>query len=336
MAELCSENEVGIIRRHDVSESKPPTVLLPGGGGIAAICALKSLRMAGFEGRIVSTDADPLSPGFFLADAYATLPLITDSKFFDRALDVIEREQVSLILPTSGFDIVVYSQRKAELEQRGVTVAMSDYPAIENCMDKWRFHQLTHEHFPLPRTTREPQHGVSFPCFVKPIRGKGSRGIALCRTADELAYQMEKQSDLLIQEYLPGEEYSIDVLSDLHGEPIVAVPRVRLATKEGISVKGKTVRDPFIEETCLELARFLNLKGPTCMQMRRDENGQPKFLEVNPRMGGGTIFSTLAGANFAALLVDMAMGKTVQAPTFRELTVLRYYEEIVLDGDAVV
>lgn len=307
-----------------------PTVLLPGGGGTAAVGALKSLRLAGFPGKIVSTDADPLSPGLYLADAYSTLPPISDPRFFDSALEVIERERVTLILPTSGFDILVYSRRKAELESRGVTVAMSDYPVVESCVDKWRFYQCTREHFPLPRTTLDPHQGATFPCFVKPIRGKGSRGIALCRNAKELAQQMAAHQDLLIQEYLPGEEYSIDVLSDLHGVPLVAVPRVRLATKEGISVKGKIVRDSQIQRECLALARFLGLKGPSCMQMKRDANGQLKFLEVNPRMGGGTIFTTLAGVNFATLLVALALGDTVQIPQFRELTVLRYYEEIVL------
>ena len=235
-----------------MNTSLTPIILLPGGGGTAAVCALKSLRMAGFQGKIVSTDADPLSPGFFLADAYATLPPISDPQFFDRALEVIEREHISLILPTSGFDILVYSQRKEELERRGVTVIVSDYPAVEHCVDKWKFHQLTQERFPLPRTTLDPQLGVEFPCFVKPIRGKGSRGIALCRTAEDLAEQLQLRDDLLIQEYLPGEEFSIDVLSDLQGNALVAVPRVRLATKEGISVKGRVFHDARIQQVCME------------------------------------------------------------------------------------
>jgi carbamoyl-phosphate synthase large subunit len=146
---------------------------------------------------------------------------------------------------------------------------------------------------------------------------------------------MATHKDLLIQEYLPGEEYSIDVLSDLQGNPLVAVPRVRLATKEGISVKGKVVHDQYIQDVCLELARFLNLKGPTCMQMKRAADGQVKFLEVNPRIGGGTIFTTLAGVNFAALLLELVAGRPVEIPPFREVTVLRYYEEIVLDGEVL-
>ena len=47
-----------------------PTVLLPGAGGSAALCALKSLRLAGYTGRIVATDSDPLATGFRFADAH--------------------------------------------------------------------------------------------------------------------------------------------------------------------------------------------------------------------------------------------------------------------------
>ena len=173
---------------------------------------------------------------------------------------------------------------------------------------------------------------MEFPCVVKPVRGKGSRGIALCRTEEELACQLKNHQGLLIQEYLPGEEYSIDVLSDLQGNPLVAVPRVRLATREGISVKGRVFHDPYIQEVCMDLARFLNLKGPSCMQMRSAATGEPKFLEVNPRMGGGTIFATLAGINFAQLHLALAAGKTLDIPPFLDLTVLRYYEEVVLKG----
>ncbi len=308
------------------------TVLLPGGGGSAAVGALKFLRMGGFQGKIVSTDADPLSPGLYLADVHHVLPPISDPRFWPRALGVIEEEGVSVILPTSGFDILVYGQHKEELEKRGVVVAMSEGEVMEKCVDKWLFYRLAHPYFPLPHTTLDPKE-ASFPCLVKPVRGKGSRGVALCLSAEELSYHLRARRDLLIQEYLPGEEYSVDVLSDLEGVPLVAVPRVRLATKEGISVKGRVVRNPEVQELCLELARFLGLKGPSCMQMKRDREGRFKFLEVNPRMGGGTIFTTLAGVNFPMVLLALVRGEKVEISPFRELTVVRYYEEMVLDGE---
>jgi carbamoyl-phosphate synthase large subunit len=137
---------------------------------------------------------------------------------------------------------------------------------------------------------------------------------------------------MLIQEYLPGEEYTVDVLSDLSGAPLLAVPRARLETKDGISSKGRVFRDEEMERLCLELARHLGLKGPTCMQLKRDEAGRPKFMEVNPRIGGGSMFTTLAGVNIPMLLLQLIAGMELAPQKAKEIVVLRYYEEVVLDN----
>lgn len=317
-----------------MSQDSLPTVLLPGGGGDAAIGAMRSLRRAGFEGRIVSTDANPLSTGLYLADAHHVLPPIADATFFDRALEVIEKEEIDVIFPTSGFDTLIYSQKKQELQDRGIVVAISDWPTIETCIDKWRFYEATRDRFPLPHTTMDPKAQTTFPCFVKPVRGKGARGIARCNDAAELAYQVSQRDDLIISDYLPGEEYSIDCLSDLKGNALAAVPRERIAVKEGICVKGRTVRDPEIEQASKDLAEFLGLQGPSCIQMKRDAEGEMRFVEVNPRMGGATIFATLAGVNIAWLLLELTQGRDVDVEPFREITILRYYDEVVLDVES--
>jgi carbamoyl-phosphate synthase large subunit len=316
--------------RGSATPGDAPTILLPGAGGDAAIGAIRSLRRAGFQGRLVTSDADPSSPGFYLADAWAVLPPIKDPGFFAAALRLMERERVRIVLPTSGFDTLVYAERQHELAELGIRAVMSPHEAVQTCVDKWRFHEAVRDRFPVPATTLRADEVREFPCFVKPRHGKGSRGIALCRSREELAAQVEARDDLVIQEYLPGEEFSVDTLSDLTGKALVAVPRLRLATKAGISVRGRIVRDREIEETCLRLAEFLGLRGPSCIQMRRDPQGRAKLLEINPRMGGGTMFTTLAGVNIAALSVDLACGRPITIPTPREITVLRYHDEIVV------
>jgi carbamoyl-phosphate synthase large subunit len=308
------------------------TVLIPGAGGPAAVSTMKSLRLAGFTGRIVSTDANPLSAGFYLSDRFRVVPKASDPAFYAAVTQLIIEEQVDLIFPTSGFDIYAYARHKAELEQRGVVVAMSDSEAMKTCADKWRFYLKTDGIFPLPETSRELDTWQVFPCFVKPLLGKGSRDSYRCSNDVELRFYTSRVRDLIVQEYLPGEEYTVDVLSDLEGTPLLAVPRIRLETKEGISTKGKVLKNVEIEALCLRMAGHLGLKGPTCMQLKRDRVGALKFLEVNPRIGGGMMFTTLAGVNIPALLLDLIAGVAVKAPNWREVTVLRYYEEIVLDA----
>jgi carbamoyl-phosphate synthase large subunit len=204
---------------------------------------------------------------------------------------------------------------------------------METCMDKWRFYQRVRDEFPVPKTYREPPRDLEFPCFVKPVRGKGSRRIAVCHSREALEHHLRESDDLLIQEYVPGEEYTVDVAADLDGRPLIAVPRLRLAVKEGISVRGQVLHNPEIESLCLRMATALHVKGPVCMQLKRDANGALRFIEVNPRMGGGTIFTALAGVNMPALCLILAAGRPVPALDFSEITVVRYFEELVLLGE---
>ena len=135
---------------------------------------------------------------------------------------------------------------------------------------------------------------------------------------------------------MPGTEYTIDVLSDLNGEPIIAVPRIRVQTKAGISTVGKIVMNEEISETCKSIAKYLKIKGPCCIQMKESEEGILKIVEVNPRLGGGTLFTTLAGANFPAMILDMVKRKKLKIPKISEITIVRYFEEIVVENGKVM
>ncbi len=311
----------------------PPCVLVPGAGGAAGIGAVKALRLAGYAGRIVATDSDRLSPGLRLADVGMVLPPAARDDFFPRALELMRREGVEVILPASGFDTPVYARHLDELGAAGVTAVGCPPDVMETCVDKWRFDRRIRGRFPLARTFRKPPRDLAFPCLVKPIRGKGSRGVCICTSRGMLDEHMAQGDALLIQEYLPGPEYSVDVLADLRGRPLVAIPRLRLAVNEGVSVRARVVHDEQLESLCLAMARELGVRGPVCMQLRRDASGTPHFIEVNPRLGGGSLFTALAGINLALCCVDLARGRRLAPLRFSEITVVRYYEEIVLEDD---
>lgn len=307
-------------------------ILIPGAGGFAAINAIKSLRKINFNGKIITTDSNPLSAGFYLSDYYYVLPRIDDVHFINKAYEVIYKEKIDLILPTSGFDIIPYSKHKNELEKNGVSCFFSDYDTIELCDNKYKFYEKIKNDFPTPKYSLSRDEVFEFPVFVKPIKGKGSRNVYLCNSKSELEFVIKKYPEMLVCEYLPGKEYTIDVLSDMNGVPICAIPRERIETKDGISFKGKVEKNIKMQNLCLSLAKYIGIKGPSCMQMKQDKKGEFKFLEINPRMGGGTIMATLAGVNIPYLILKL-YNKIMIEPQdvdFNEITVLRYYEEIIL------
>jgi carbamoyl-phosphate synthase large subunit len=309
------------------------TVLVPGAAAPAGINTIKSLRMAGFGGKILATDSSSLSAGFFMADANEVIPEADDQSFVDRLFRIVKMYQVEVLMPSSGFDIYPYSENRKQLAEIGAEAIVSDRDKLEICRDKMLTFQTLSNTFVLPFTTAEPDKIETFPVLAKPRFGKGSRGIVKIDDESDLRYILSKRDDLVFQEYLPGTEYTVDVLSDLNGKPLMAVPRIRMQTKAGISTKGRVLRDPSLEIDCMKIAEYIGIRGPCCMQMKESEEGRLKLIEVNPRMGGGTIFTTLAGANFPALLLEIIEGKQITIPTISEITVIRYFEEFVLRSE---
>ena len=305
-------------------------VLIPGAAAPSGINAIKSLRIARYKGKIVATDSSYLSAGFLMSDFNEVIPEADDRSFLQRLLEITKNHKVQVLLPTSGYDIYSYSEHRKILLERGVVPIVSDRKSLEICRDKMQtYHHLRHD-FSLPTTTDEPNDIQQFPIIAKPRFGKGSRGVIKIENESDLKHVSSKTNELIYQEFLPGTEYTIDVLCDLNEKPLIAVPRIRIQTKAGISTKGKIVRDTKLEEICMEIARRIRIRGPCCIQMKESSDGTLKLVEVNPRMGGGTIFATLAGVNFPALLLDLVEGKEIVMPEISEVTVVRYFEEIVI------
>ena len=307
-------------------------VLVPGASAPAAINTIKSLKMVNYPVKIISSDTNPISAGFYLSDAHEVLPEVENQSYTTRLFEIISKHNIGILMPSSGYDIYNFSRNKGNLLDRGAVAVVSDEDVMEKCRDKMETFTFLSQKFASPYTTVDPNKIIEFPLIAKPRFGKGSKGVVKIDNDDDLKYVQSKNDNLIFQEYLPGTEYTIDVLSDLEGEPIIAVPRIRLQTKAGISTIGKIVKDDSISETCKSIAKYLKIIGPCCIQMKETKDGILKVVEVNPRLGGGTIFTALAGANFPSMILDMVKGKKVEPPVISEITVVRYFEEIVVEN----
>jgi len=309
-------------------------VLVLSAGGPAAVGVIKSLRDMNFDGKIVAIDCDELAVGFQLADVYYVVPRADDNDFNSKLWDILLKEMIDLILPT-GPEILSISNTVLEFGTIDVKLFMSDYDTIKLCNDKLEFYNKCKDKFPLPDTTDNAcdtflNHKFDGKVFAKPkMELGGSRGATICNGYTH-ALLLEENCKYIYQENLPGQEYTIDVLCDMESNPLVVIPRKRLQTKAGISSKGEIIRDNFIEKACFDMCKFLKLKGPVCLQMKEDKDGKPKFVEVNPRFGGGTYFTTLAGVNFCKLIIDIVEGRELDIPEPKLIKVLRYFEEIVI------
>lgn len=310
---------------------KVSNVLVPGASAPAGINTIKSLKLANFKGKILSTDSNKLSAGFYLSDYKEVIPEAENENYMDVLFKIIDKYGIDLLMPSSGYDIFPFSENKEKLVKYGAIPIISNRDVLEICRDKILTYNHLNKYFNLPFTTEEVNKINEFPIIAKPRFGKGSRDVVKINDLKDLDYISCKYSNMIYQEYLPGEEFTIDVLSDMNSKPLVSVPRIRLQTRGGISTKGKIILDNELIEESFKIVRFLNIVGPCCMQVKKDKNNIFKLVEINPRLGGGTIFTTLAGANFPKMIIDMVEGNSIKIPPISEITVLRYFEEIIIN-----
>ena len=305
-------------------------ILLLSAGGPSCHGVIKSLRDIKFQGKIISIDSNKMSAGFYLSDVHYVVPKAFDEDYISVLLNIVKKEHIDLILPTSSNEIITISKHSHFFDSLGVQLFMSDYESIMICTDKLKFYEKCRDKFPLPKTNDRCDID-DLPLFAKPkIHSAGSRGVKVIEELSDINCLNHKKYEYIFQEYLPGLEYTIDVLCDMKSNPLVAVPRKRLQTKEGISTKAEIVKNDYIEKICFDICKFLKLKGSICLQMKEDVNGKLKFVEINPRFGGGSYFATLAGVNFTEIILDLVKGNSVQVNKPKLVKIMRYYNEVVV------
>jgi carbamoyl-phosphate synthase large subunit len=217
----------------------------------------------------------------------------------------------------------------------GAALAAPSLDTLETCLDKFA---LAVRCAPLLRTPTTHLVGPAstaeewnFPIIVKPRSGAGSRGVRLVHARADLD-ALGTDDSLIAQENLPGDEYSVDVIANADGHVIAAVPRTRTRVDSGVSIAGRTVHDPELEATATAVAQAIALSGVANVQLRRDVNGVPALLEVNPRFPGAMPLTIAAGVDMPSLALDLALGLELphEVP-FRELANVRYLEDVFVD-----
>jgi carbamoyl-phosphate synthase large subunit len=168
--------------------------------------------------------------------------------------------------------------------------------------------------------------------------GMGSKHIHHCRDRRELEFFLGyAEVASIVQEVCPGEEFSIDLLCDLEGRCIEAVPRTMLQSKGGEQIKGTTIADPELIEVGRTVAEALPLRGFATVQCFRVAPGRHEVTDVNPRVGGAFPLPQAAGADFPSLVLAMSAGERVEPRlgSFRAgITLSRFFHQIVLEDEA--
>ncbi len=294
---------------------------------------LKAIKEA-LDVKMVVTDISPLSSGFHFADAHEIVPRVNNPGYLQAILQLCKKHRVDIFWPDLDEELLLMAQNKSAFAKMGVKLLLSDVETLTICGDKYfTFQALKGYKVPVPEsfiTMEEAVANLSFPMLLKPRQGRGSVGVTIIHNHSELQDAFNTIENPIIQEFLPGKEYTIDALSDMEGKFHYCSIRQRVSTDSGISVKGETVSDSKLEVFVEQVCNQLRLKGPSCFQCKEDPDGVFKFIEINPRIAGTSILSEKAGAPVITDSVRVVIGEEIKGnANFKAgYKMIRYWSEI--------
>jgi len=316
-------------------------VLVTGAGGPAGVSVIRSLlRREGVE--VFAADMDGWASGLYLVDE-GRRRLVEPGLavgFVDSLLAMCEADSVDVLFSTVDVELPSLTARRAEFAAIGTALAAPSFETISVCLDKFLLAERCQGALRVPTTRLLDEAGVAddwdFPVIVKPRRGAGSRGVRV--VPDRAALEQIPFDDaLIIQAFLPGDEFSVDVFADAQGHVVAAVPRTRTRVDSGVSIAGRTVRDAELEATASAVATAIGLSGVANVQLRRDVDGHPALLEVNPRFPGAMPLTIAAGVDMPVLALQLALGESVPASVeFVELANVRFLEDVFVSPSEIL
>ncbi len=293
--------------------------------------------------RIISTDVKGDPVGRYMADVFYKVPPPEDKEYIYSVKEIVIKEKAKVIIPQTTREIITLSQHLEEFKKIDVSVIVSDYPSLKRANDKYLvIKECEKTNVPYPeyflidneKDFLSSLDKLGYPdnkVIVKPRLSSGLRGLRIINneTLTIKEFLEEKPTglnidldsilkifrngtfpEMLVTEYLPGDEYTVDVFRNSNGT--VAIPRNRKDIRSGISFDTEIELKDDIIKYSVRLAESLNLKYCFGFQFKMDQANVPKILESNPRVQGTMVASTYAGFNMIYYSVKEALGYSIE------------------------
>ena len=281
----------------------------------------------------IAADPSPLAPAQYAADLRVAPPRVDDPGYVPFLEELVERHGAGAVVPLTDLDIEVL----ARAERLPAFVPSGD--VARATYDKFETHELLLSHgLPSPPTVLPGEEPDAYPVMVKPRRGSGARSIHPAADREEMEFFIRYVKEpVMVQRLMGGAEFSIDILCDLDGRCLNAIPRTMIESRGGESIKGTVIHDEELIELGRAVTETLGVRGPCTVQAFRDPEIGLGITDVNTRFGGAfpaPMYAALPGRTYPELIVRMARGERVE-PHLGEFrhghTFTRWYWQLELD-----
>lgn len=266
-------------------------------------------------------------------------PLVAQQDFLQWLQTLLSQKHYDLIIPVTERSLVPLSAHQHLFE--GARIAMADRDSLNRVLDKSETFKLAESlGLSVPRShyisdiSELAAHSaeLTYPVVVKPSRsvseggaGYSKRSVSYANNEAELQKQCEsvlKHSPVILQSYFRGVGAGIELIAK-DGEILYPFQHVRLhevpLTGGGSSFRVSAEIEPVLLEAAQRLIRALRWNGVAMVEFKWDaDSGRYCLMEINGRLWGSLPLAVSAGADFPAMLVELALtGKLSDYPDYR-------------------
>lgn len=264
--------------------------------------------------KLYGADMAGTAPALAYCDYTRRVCAMRDPQYIPQLVNICVSDKIDLVIPTIDTDLLVLSQHVDAFEKVGTRVLISKPDKILICRDK----NHTGEFFEscglkAPKTYNDYRaYPGQYPCFIKPKDGSSSINAFKVEDKEELAVYAGQVEDYIIQPFVSGREFTIDIFCDFNGNPVYITPRERVQVRAGEVLKTMIYMDETMIEEAKRLCKAFIPCGPMTVQLIQDKStGENYYIEINPRYGGGAPLSMKSGARSAEALLKLLCGEAV-------------------------
>lgn len=298
-------------------------------------------KTLGENGKVIATDMSTIAPAIYEADKYYIVPRITEPGYIDIILDICKKENISGVLSLIDPELSLLAENEDKFKAVGTTVIGSSYELCERALDKMQMFQWLRSHgyncaksyvdknefFADVKTGK-----ANYPVFVKPVRGSASIAISKVFDNETVDLLFDHSDNLMIQEYLDGQEIGADCYIDLlSGELVSVFTKKKIVMRAGETDKSVSFKDEKLFELIKKFVNESGWRGQIDIDIF-EINGEYYISEVNPRFGGGYPHAYECGADHMKLIVNNLNGivNSGVIGNYKENVYMMKYNEIMI------
>ena len=268
-------------------------------------------------GKLVAVDCDTLAPALYSADQHYIVPRVTDPDYIGTIKKICKKEKINAVLSLIDPELSILAKHSEELKEIGVTTVVSPFEVCELWLNKYKASEFCKQNDFLFANTYNSlsafedavkKGDINFPVFVKPQKGSASMNINKARNMEETRFLFNSTDDMIIQEFLDGQEFGVDVYVDMISQKVVSIfIKEKLVMRAGETDKANSIISEELFEIIEELVVEAELVGPIDIDLFIVD-GKYYISEINPRFGGGYPFAFECGVNFPRLIINNLNG----------------------------